>query len=166
MIQEAGLWYQQAATFEVYRRRRPREMLNTVSPGRTKHYRESSGQTTGRWLLQSLGNIKDRWTRGRRPQSCNSDEKRAVRLCLLPWYPLPSTISIEAPPLYQDSFTISPVTVRECRNHPRPRPSYLRGMKREECVAPIPGRPCLTGLLRRGSAAVLVLDQGVRPTMR
>ena len=25
-------------------------------------------------------------------------------------------------------------------------------MKREECVAPIPGRPCLTGLLRRGSA--------------
>lgn len=23
---------------------------------------------------------------------------------------------------------------------------YFRGMKRDECVAPIPGRPCLTGL--------------------
>ena len=26
---------------------------------------------------------------------------------------------------------------------------YLSGMKREECVAPIPGRPCLTGLYVR-----------------
>ena len=24
--------------------------------------------------------------------------------------------------------------------------AYLRGMKREECVAPMPGRPCFTGL--------------------
>lgn len=23
---------------------------------------------------------------------------------------------------------------------------YLSGMKREECVAPMPGRPCFTGL--------------------
>lgn len=25
-------------------------------------------------------------------------------------------------------------------------PSYFRGMNREECVAPMPGLPCLTGL--------------------
>lgn len=30
--------------------------------------------------------------------------------------------------------------------HLSARPAYLSGMKREEWVAPIPGRPCFTGL--------------------
>ncbi|KAL2283406.1 hypothetical protein FJTKL_10002 [Diaporthe vaccinii] len=34
------------------------------------------------------------------------------------------------------------------RTRKRPHPFYFRGMKREECVAPIPGRPCLTGRLK------------------
>ena len=30
---------------------------------------------------------------------------------------------------------------------------YFNGINREECVAPIPGRPCLTGLLQMPSAS-------------
>ena len=41
---------------------------------------------------------------------------------------------------------------RTIHNPPLP---YLRGMKREEWVAPIPGRPCLTGLLWKLSETVL-----------
>ena len=41
----------------------------------------------------------------------------------------------------------------------QPAPFYFRGMKREECVAPIPGRPCLTGLLEVKLAPHLRCEQ-------
>jgi hypothetical protein len=42
-------------------------------------------------------------------------------------------------------YAIKPISQRN-RNYPTSH-AYLRGMKREEWVAPIPGLPCLTGWL-------------------
>lgn len=45
----------------------------------------------------------------------------------------------------QSQLPPSPLHSRPKNKHP-PEAVYLRGMKREEWVAPIPGLPCLTGL--------------------
>lgn len=64
---------------------------------------------------------------------------------------IPSLIMLDsgcAPPVPSKTMTIRRDhfgTMQSTRK--RPHPFYFRGMKREECVAPIPGRPCLTGRL-------------------
>lgn len=76
---------------------------------------------------------------------------------VLSWYPLPSATSIEASPLYQ-THSVSPINVRECRNHPKTITTLLEGNETRRVRGTDTGTAVLDGLAERGvSIHVMIL---------